>query len=117
MTTGLGAILNLLSPMDLSYIYDLFDTEEEQKDMLTLAKQELEINLEELIRAVASQEPKQIKHFAHKLTSKILVLSIPALEACKYVEKHATEPESELFQEKYHLLKMYCLIRLGQIQE
>lgn len=114
---NLNEILNQISPLNLSYVEQLFDIKEEQIEMIRLVRKELAENLEELINVMTQNDAKQIKHFAHKMTTKLLVLSIPAITNCRYLEENAHDLQSDAMQKNYQLLKMYCLIRLWQIQD
>lgn len=116
LDTNLSDVLDEILPLDLSYVEQLFDIKEEQVDMIQLVRKELAQNLDELQDAMIANDGKQIKYFAHKLTSKLLVLSIPAIDASRFIEAHALDAERDAVQKNYHLLKMYCLIRLWQIQ-
>ncbi len=114
---NIGNIFAQITPLDLSYIEQLFDKQDEQLAMLRLAKSELAIGLHQLTHAVTCQEPIRIKHAAHKLISKLLLLSIPAVESCHYLEEHADDFSTPIFQEHYNILKVFSLIRLHQIWE
>jgi len=102
-------------PLDLSYITHLFDTPIEQSEIIQLAKNELKSNLENLMEAVESKKAFAIKQAAHKLNSKLVVLSIPLLTECKFVEEYADRFNETIFIEKYQFLKMNCFIRLWQL--
>jgi len=110
-------IVHKISPLNLSYIEQLFETEAEQKEMIQLVRKELTLNIEELIMAMKKNDSQQIKQSAHKLSSKLLVLSIPVADELRFLEMNPRNVQSEVVQEKYFLLKMHCLIRLWQIQD
>ena len=114
---SLKQIVSNISPLDLSYIEQLFDDKEEQQEILNLAKKELIENLDELIEAMSQRNGNQIKYFAHKLTSKLMVLSIPAIESCHFIVDHANDVNNQEVQKNFYLLKMYCLICLWHIEE
>ncbi len=115
---NISNILNIISPLNLSYIHELCgDEPDEIKEMLELFKSELKLNLEPLQKAFKEKDAEQIKFYAHKLVSKIVVLSIPAYDDCKFVENNATDWNNPLFIDAYYKVITHCLITLWQVSE
>lgn len=113
---NIAHILNLISPLDLSYINELCSNEpDEIKEMLELFKSELKLNLEPLQKAFKEKDAEQIKFYAHKLVSKIVVLSIPVYDDCKFVENNATDWNNPLFISAYYKVITHCFITLWQV--
>lgn len=113
--TNISELLHLISPLDLSYINELCgDDEDEKNEMLELFKSELSINLIALQKAFEENDLKQVKFYAHKLISKIVVLSIPIYDDCKYVENNTEAAETAAFKTAYQKIVMHCYIKLWQ---
>lgn len=114
--SSLSELLNQISPLDFSYLQELFPNEVERSEMIELVKVELSKNLDELFQAVLQENPEAINRTAHKLHSKLQVLGIPVGADCRFIEQNAAGFHTAEFQDKFFNLKMHCLIRLSQIQ-
>lgn len=115
VNNNLAEVLHLISPLDMSYINELCgDDETEKEEMLELFKTELSLNLKALQTAFTQQDFDQVKFFAHKLVSKIVVLSIPIYDDCKYVENNTAANDTTAFKTAYKKVIMHCYIKLWQ---